>query len=388
MVHHSERFLVGRGLWAVCGLMLCLSSSAWAETTLPTTIAVQGFVRGVGGGPAADGDYGVTISFYEAKTGGDALYFDVNPAVKVEFGVFSVPVGTVKPLDSTVFASGAARWVGVQFGSEPELPRSALMLVPYAIRAASADTLSCSGCVGAAQVDPALLTPYAKQAELAAVALSGAYADLSGKPDLAAVATSGLYADLQGTPDLSVYAKAAGLAGVAATGQYADLEGLPDLGVYAKSGDLAKVATSGAYADLSGAPDLAPYAKSAALAKVATTGVYADLASKPVLPALGTSCPSGQVVKGIKADGSLECAGAPTTLVTEIKSSTKSNGAGQTVTCTSGYKAVGCVCAYDSEATNFWPGWCKILNATQCYGRGFYKATYAFTVKAICAKVQ
>ena len=39
-------------------------------------------------------------------------------------------------------------------------------------------------------------------AALAAVATSGAYADLSGKPSLAAVATSGAYADLSGTPTL------------------------------------------------------------------------------------------------------------------------------------------------------------------------------------------
>lgn len=37
-------------------------------------------------------------------------------------------------------------------------------------------------------------------ATLAAVAFSGAYADLSGTPTLAAVATSGLYSDLTGEP--------------------------------------------------------------------------------------------------------------------------------------------------------------------------------------------
>jgi hypothetical protein len=92
--------------------------------------------------------------------------------------------------------------------------------------------------------------------DLAPVAVSGAYADLTGKPVLAPVATSGAYADLAGKP---------ALAPVATSGAYADLAGKPVL---------AAVATSGAYADLTGKPALAP---------VATSGVYSDLTGKPTL---------------------------------------------------------------------------------------------------------
>lgn len=67
-----------------------------------------------------------------------------------------------------------------------------------------------------------LATPGAVPASavtgLAAVATSGAYADLSGKPALAAVATSGAYSDLAGKP---------ALAAVATSGAYADLSGKP-----------------------------------------------------------------------------------------------------------------------------------------------------------------
>lgn len=55
-------------------------------------------------------------------------------------------------------------------------------------------------------------------AGLHAVASSGAYADLSGKPSLHAVATSGAYADLSGTPTLST---------VATSGSYNDLANKP-----------------------------------------------------------------------------------------------------------------------------------------------------------------
>ncbi len=67
-------------------------------------------------------------------------------------------------------------------------------------------------------------------AGLAAVASSGAYADLSGKPTLAAVAGSGAYSDLSGKP---------ALAAVATSGAYSDLSGKPSL-------------FSGSAADLSG----------------------------------------------------------------------------------------------------------------------------------------
>jgi hypothetical protein len=72
--------------------------------------------------------------------------------------------------------------------------------------------------------------------QLAAVAKSGAYADLAGAPVLAAVATSGAYSDLTGAPSLSA---------VATSGAYADLIGAPSL---------ATVATSGDYADLINTP--------------------------------------------------------------------------------------------------------------------------------------
>ena len=46
------------------------------------------------------------------------------------------------------------------------------------------------------------LAPYAKTCDLAAVATSGKYCDLTGTPSLATVATSGKYCDLTGTPTI------------------------------------------------------------------------------------------------------------------------------------------------------------------------------------------
>ena len=105
-------------------------------------------------------------------------------------------------------------------------------------------------------------------ATLAAVAVSGAYADLGGKPALATVATSGSFTDLSNQPTPF---DPATLAAVATTGAYADVTGTPTL---------AAVATSGAYSSLSGTP---------ALAAVATSGAYSSLSGTPAaaLPLTG-----------------------------------------------------------------------------------------------------
>ena len=61
---------------------------------------------------------------------------------------------------------------------------------------------------------------FLKSSDVAGVATTGAYSDLSGTPVLATVATSGLYSDLSGTPTLST---------VATSGSYNDLTDKPTI---------------------------------------------------------------------------------------------------------------------------------------------------------------
>ena len=75
------------------------------------------------------------------------------------------------------------------------------------------------------------------KSDLATVATSGSYNDLTDTPDLATVATSGSYDDLTNTPDLAI---------VATSGSYDDLTNTPNLAV---------IATSGSYNDLLNKPE-------------------------------------------------------------------------------------------------------------------------------------
>lgn len=89
---------------------------------------------------------------------------------------------------------------------------------------------------------------------LSAVAKTGSYNDITGKPNLKPVSTSGDYNDLENKPMLKT---------VATTGNYNDLDNKPAL---------KPVATSGSYSDLTDRPNLHA---------VATSGNYNDLENKP-----------------------------------------------------------------------------------------------------------
>lgn len=107
--------------------------------------------------------------------------------------------------------------------------------------------------------------------------------------NLATVATTGDYDDLTDKPDLSIYAESSSLATVATTGDYDDLTDKPDLSIYAETANLATVATTGDYDDLTDKPDLSIYAESSSLATVATTGDYDDLLNKPTIPSFDSN---------------------------------------------------------------------------------------------------
>ena len=79
-----------------------------------------------------------------------------------------------------------------------------------------------------------MAVPFAYYAERAGNAFSGDFNDLDNVPadlartgDLAAVATTGDYADLSGTPDLDSYVTTDQLSDVAQSGRYEDIEGAP-----------------------------------------------------------------------------------------------------------------------------------------------------------------
>ena len=143
---------------------------------------------------------------------------------------------------------------------------------------------------------------------LATVATSGSYTDLSNKPTIPAAQVQSDYTQSDNTavdyiknkPDLSIYAQSANLATVATTGSYSDLTNTPTIPAAQVNSDWD--ASSG----------VSQILNKPSLATVATSGSYNDLSNKPSIPTVSGSY-SGDYWTSINLSGtskSLVAAGA------------------------------------------------------------------------------
>ncbi|MGA2050441.1 MAG: hypothetical protein ABSG96_22285, partial [Terracidiphilus sp.] len=81
---------------------------------------------------------------YAAAEGGDPLWTETQHVTVGEDGSYSVLLGSASSagLPQTVFAGGAARWLGVSVERIPEQERVLLSSVPYAMKSADAESLA------------------------------------------------------------------------------------------------------------------------------------------------------------------------------------------------------------------------------------------------------
>lgn len=163
------------------------------------------------------------------------------------------------------------------------------------------------------------LEPYVKKTELADVATSGSYTDLSNKPttiahaDRATADKNGdvitvTYAKKTEIPNLDGYALSKDISKVGKTNNYKDLDNLPtipSLDGYVTDVELSPVAKSGDYNDLSNTPepvDLTPYATKEELTTKADDANVVHKTGNDII--VGTKTFSGEVqTNTIKAVG-------------------------------------------------------------------------------------
>jgi hypothetical protein len=89
------------------------------------------------------GPFGVTFSLYAEQSGGAALWMEtqnVHPDANGNYAVF-LGAASKSGLPAEQFASGKARWLGIQVENKAEQPRIMLVSVPYALKAGDAATL-------------------------------------------------------------------------------------------------------------------------------------------------------------------------------------------------------------------------------------------------------
>lgn len=117
--------------------------SALAEAAqVPRLVKFSGTLGDERGNPRS-GIAGVTLLLYREQTGGAPLWIETQNVNLDAKGHYIVLLGASKPegLPMDLFASGEARWLAVQAEGQPEQPRVLLLSVPYALKAADAETL-------------------------------------------------------------------------------------------------------------------------------------------------------------------------------------------------------------------------------------------------------
>jgi hypothetical protein len=144
---------------AMFGVFLCFAPLAWAQApavanqsasspaqtpVVPRLVKFSGALKDSAGKPLS-GLVGVTFSIYKDQEAGAALWMETQNVQLDEQGHYTVPLGATKNegLPVELFNTAESRWLGVQvqLPGEVEQPRLLLLSVPYALKAADAETL-------------------------------------------------------------------------------------------------------------------------------------------------------------------------------------------------------------------------------------------------------
>ena len=120
------------------------STASSAVPAVPRVVRMTGTFAPANGLPSSPVET-VTLAIYADETGGAPLWQETQYVTLDAAGRYAVLLGATQPegLPVDLFASGDARWLGRRFErvGEPEQARVLLASVPYALKAANADTL-------------------------------------------------------------------------------------------------------------------------------------------------------------------------------------------------------------------------------------------------------
>ena len=117
-------------------------SSPSEASSVPRLVRFAGTAKDLDGKPLT-GTVGITFLLYSGQQGGSPLWLETQNVQPDSTGRYNVQLGATKPdgLPSDLFTSVEARWLGVQISGQAEQPRVLLLSVPYALKAADAETV-------------------------------------------------------------------------------------------------------------------------------------------------------------------------------------------------------------------------------------------------------
>jgi hypothetical protein len=123
-------------------LALIFASVSFAQTS-PSAAGsgVPPVIRFSGTLAVAPGRVPVTFGLYQDEAGGTPLWAETQAVPVDTAGRYTVVLGTTAPLPVELFVTGEARWLDVAVEGVAPQPRRLLVSVPYALKAADAETI-------------------------------------------------------------------------------------------------------------------------------------------------------------------------------------------------------------------------------------------------------
>ena len=136
------------------------TSATASDAVVPPLVNFSGVLTDVNNKPLS-GTVGVTFALYVDAQGGAPLWLETQNVQPDKTGHYSVLLGSTlgQGLPSNLFASGTARWLGVQPQGQTEQPRVLLVAVPYALKALDAETIGGKPASAFALATPASTSP-------------------------------------------------------------------------------------------------------------------------------------------------------------------------------------------------------------------------------------
>ena len=164
------------GCLAALALLTLASLFQPTQAQIPRTLNYQGYLTSPSGSAINSASLAMIFKIYTVQTGGSALHTETQ-SVTVSNGIFNVLLGTsaalTLPFDIPYF-------LGVTMGTDPEMtPRQPLAASPYAIRAASAESLAATATVAGSQITGAISTATLPTANLTGTVATAQIADAS-----------------------------------------------------------------------------------------------------------------------------------------------------------------------------------------------------------------
>ena len=118
----------------------------------PLLVGLQGLLTDNTGTPVSNGPHSVTFALYDEGSGGTLIWTESQSVTTVS-GLFSTSLGGTTALTIANLTQSSDTWLQVQASPDPPMvPRLRLFSAPYAVVAAEAEGLTCTGCVGTADL--------------------------------------------------------------------------------------------------------------------------------------------------------------------------------------------------------------------------------------------